>query len=55
MARRRMSNPLALAVLACLIERPMHAVWPRLGFLAALAAMMAWLATRAFRSYQASI
>jgi ABC-2 type transport system permease protein len=31
------------------------AVWPRLGFLAALAATMAWLATRAFRSYQASI
>ncbi len=24
MARRRMSNPLALAVLACLVERPMH-------------------------------
>jgi DNA-binding PadR family transcriptional regulator len=24
MARRRMSNPLALAVLSCLIERPMH-------------------------------
>jgi ABC-2 type transport system permease protein len=31
------------------------AVWPRLGFLAALATTMAWLATRAFRSYQASI
>lgn len=31
------------------------AVWPRLGFLAALATAMAWLATRAFRSYQASI
>jgi len=31
------------------------AVWPRLGFLAALASAMAWLATRAFRSYQASI
>lgn len=31
------------------------AVWPRLGFLAALAATMAWVATRAFRSYQASI
>jgi len=31
------------------------AVWPRLGFLAALAATMAWLATRAFRGYQASI
>lgn len=31
------------------------AVWPRLGLLAALAATMAWLATRAFRSYQASI
>ncbi|HEY5050179.1 MAG TPA: ABC transporter permease [Acidothermaceae bacterium] len=31
------------------------ALWPRLGFLAALAATMAWLATRAFRSYQASI
>src|SRR5215469_816050 len=24
MARRRVSNPLALAVLSCLIERPMH-------------------------------
>lgn len=31
------------------------AVWPRLGLLAALAATMAWLATKAFRSYQASI
>jgi ABC-2 type transport system permease protein len=31
------------------------AVWPRLGFLVALAATMAWLATRAFGSYQRSI
>jgi ABC-2 type transport system permease protein len=31
------------------------AVWPRLGSLAALAAAMAWLATRAFGSYQRSI
>jgi ABC-2 type transport system permease protein len=30
------------------------AVWPRLGLLAALAAVMAWLATRAFRTYQRS-
>jgi ABC-2 type transport system permease protein len=28
------------------------AVWPRLGLLVGLAAVMAWLATRAFRSYQ---
>jgi ABC-2 type transport system permease protein len=28
------------------------AVWPRLGLLMGLAAVMAWLATRAFRSYQ---
>jgi ABC-2 type transport system permease protein len=31
------------------------AVWPRLGFLVALAATMAWLGTRAFGSYQRSI
>jgi ABC-2 type transport system permease protein len=31
------------------------AVWPRLGLLAALAAVMAWLATMAFGSYQRSI
>ena len=31
------------------------AVWPRLGLLAALAATMAWLATRAFGSYQRSL
>lgn len=30
------------------------AVWPRLGLLTALAGVMAWLATRAFRSYQRS-
>jgi ABC-2 type transport system permease protein len=31
------------------------AVWPRLGLLVALAAVMAWLATRAFGSYQRSL
>jgi ABC-2 type transport system permease protein len=31
------------------------AVWPRLGLLTALAAVMAWLATRAFGSYQRSL
>jgi ABC-2 type transport system permease protein len=31
------------------------AVWPRLGWLALLALVMAWLATRAFRSYQRSV
>jgi ABC-2 type transport system permease protein len=31
------------------------AVWPRLGLLAALAGVMAWLATRAFRTYQRSV
>jgi ABC-2 type transport system permease protein len=31
------------------------AVWPRLGLLAALATVMAWLATRAFGSYQRSL
>jgi len=31
------------------------AVWPRLGALLALAAVMAWLATRAFSSYQRSL
>ena len=31
------------------------AVWPRLGLLVALAAVMAWLATRAFGSYQRSM
>lgn len=31
------------------------AVWPRLGSLVALAAVMAWVATRAFGSYQRSI
>lgn len=30
------------------------AVWPRLGFLAALAGVMAWLVTRAFGAYQRS-
>jgi ABC-2 type transport system permease protein len=31
------------------------AVWPRLGLLAGLALVMAWLATRAFRTYQRSL
>jgi ABC-2 type transport system permease protein len=31
------------------------AVWPRLGFLGLLALVMAWLATRAFGSYQRSM
>jgi ABC-2 type transport system permease protein len=31
------------------------AVWPRLGLLAGLAAVMAWLATRAFGTYQRSL
>ena len=31
------------------------AILPRLGFLVALATLMAWLATRAFRSYQRSL
>jgi ABC-2 type transport system permease protein len=31
------------------------AVWPRLGLLAGLAGLMAWLATRAFGSYQRSL
>jgi ABC-2 type transport system permease protein len=31
------------------------AVWSRLGLLLALAAVMAWLATRAFGSYQRSL
>jgi ABC-2 type transport system permease protein len=31
------------------------AVWPRLGLLAGLAMLMAWLATRAFGSYQRSL
>jgi ABC-2 type transport system permease protein len=31
------------------------AVWPRLGWLVLLAGVMAWLATRAFRSYQRSV
>jgi ABC-2 type transport system permease protein len=31
------------------------AVWPRLGALVALAVTMAWLGTRAFRSYQRSV
>jgi ABC-2 type transport system permease protein len=31
------------------------AVWPRLGLLAALAVLMAALATRAFRRYQRSL
>lgn len=30
-------------------------VWPRLGALLALAAVLAWLATRAFRTYQSSL
>jgi ABC-2 type transport system permease protein len=31
------------------------AVWPRLGALAALAVVMSWLATQAFRAYQRSV
>jgi ABC-2 type transport system permease protein len=31
------------------------AVWPRLGLLVALATLTAWLATRAFRTYQRSV
>ena len=31
------------------------AVWPRLGLLLALASVMAWLATRAFGTYQRSL
>ena len=31
------------------------AVWRRLGLLAALALVMAWLGTRAFRTYQQSL
>jgi hypothetical protein len=30
-------------------------VWPRLGLLVAVAALMAWLATRAFGTYQRSL
>ena len=30
-------------------------VWSRLGLLAALALVMAWLGTRAFRTYQRSL
>lgn len=51
-------NPVDWAVVAsrqALSSSPdWGAVWPRLGLLAALAGVMAWLATRAFRTYQRS-
>ena len=50
-------NPVDWAVVAsreALSANPDWAeVWPRLGLLAALAALMAWLATRAFGSLPA--
>jgi ABC-2 type transport system permease protein len=52
-------NPVDWAVVASrqalLAAADWGVVWPRLGFLAILAAVMAWLATRAFGSYQRSI
>jgi ABC-2 type transport system permease protein len=52
-------NPVDWAVVAsrqALSANPdWGAVWPRLGLLVALAAAMAWLATRAFGSYQRSL
>jgi ABC-2 type transport system permease protein len=52
-------NPVDWAVVAAreaLLANPdWGAVWPRLGLLAALAALMAWLATRAFGAYQRSL
>ncbi len=52
-------NPVDWAVVASRQALSAHtewgAVWPRLGLLLALAATMAWLATRAFGSYQRSI
>jgi ABC-2 type transport system permease protein len=51
-------NPVDWAVVASRralsADTPWGAVWPRLALLAALASFMAWLATRAFRSYQRS-
>jgi ABC-2 type transport system permease protein len=52
-------NPVNWAVVAAreaLLANPdWGVVWSRLGFLAALAAVMAWLATRAFGTYQRSL
>jgi ABC-2 type transport system permease protein len=52
-------NPVDWAVVASRQSLTGHAdwgaVWPRLGLLAALALTMAWLATRAFGSYQRSL
>jgi ABC-2 type transport system permease protein len=52
-------NPVNWAVVAsreALLSSPDWAVvWSRLGFLLAFAAVMAWLATRAFGSYQRSL
>ena len=52
-------NPVNWAVVAAreaLLANPdWSVVWSRLGFLFALAAVMAWLATRAFGSYQRSL
>ena len=52
-------NPVNWAVAAsreALLASPdWSVVWSRLGFLAAFAAVMAWLATRAFGSYQRSL
>ena len=52
-------NPVDWAVVASRQALSAHtqwgAVWPRLGALAALAIVMAMLATRAFRSYQRSL
>jgi ABC-2 type transport system permease protein len=52
-------NPVNWAVVAAreaLLANPdWSVVWSRLGFLAAFAAVMAWLATRAFGSYQRSL
>jgi ABC-2 type transport system permease protein len=52
-------NPVNWAVVAAreaLLASPdWSVVWSRLGFLAAFAAVMAWLATRAFGSYQRSL
>jgi ABC-2 type transport system permease protein len=52
-------NPVNWAVVAAreaLLANPdWSIVWSRLGFLFALAAVMAWLATRAFGSYQRSL
>jgi ABC-2 type transport system permease protein len=51
-------NPLDWAVVvsreALSASPTWSAIWPRLGALAALAAVMGWLATRAFQTYQRS-